>query len=107
MQQRAVAVRRTFAEFETATYGQEWTVEDLVMGLLSDLGDLSSIIQTVEGKRPSRWDDPMAALEHELSDCFWVLFVLADRYGIDIGTAFQDTMTSIESWLATQPHSPG
>ncbi len=99
MQARAVDVRRQFAAFEEATYGHEWNVEDLVMGLMTDLGDLAAIVQTLEGKRPPREDDPIKSLEHEVSDCLWVLLVIADRYGINTADAFDQTMTGIESWI--------
>ncbi len=99
MQARAVDVRRQFAVFEQATYGREWTVEDLVMGLMTDLGDLAAIVQTLEGKRPPRTDNPIQSLEHEVSDCLWVLLVIADRYDINIADAFDQTMTGIEGWI--------
>lgn len=105
MQQRAVEVRARFSTFEAATYGREWSTEDLVMGLMTDVGDLSAIVHRLEGRRPLRDTDPKAELEHELSDCLWVLLVLADRYDVDVGMAFSSTMADIEAWISEREES--
>ncbi len=102
MQQRAVEVRAKFADFEQESYGQEWSTEDLVMGLMTDVGDLSAIVHRLEGRRPLRETDPKEELEHELSDCLWVLLVLAERYGVELGTSFTHTMNGIETWIDSQ-----
>ena len=103
MQQRALAVRARFAAFEKATYGREWTSADLVMGLMTDLGDLAAAVQRSEGLRPRRSQDPTTELRHEISDCLWVLLVLAHRYEIDVSAAFNETMTEIERWIDDRP----
>jgi len=102
MQQRAVEVRARFTVFEEASYGQAWSTEDLVMGLMTDVGDLSAIVHRLEGRRPLRDADPKEELAHELSDCLWVLLVLADRYGVEMGPSFAGTMNGIEAWIDGQ-----
>jgi len=69
------------------------------MGLMTDVGDLAAIVQRMEGKRPANSRDPAAELGHELSDCLWVLLVLADRYDVDLESAFAETMTGVDDWL--------
>lgn len=102
MQDRAVDVRRQFAEFERATYGQEWTSADLISGLMTDVGDLAAAVQRVEGIRPARQVAPIDELRHEIGDCLWVLLVLADRFQVDVGHAFESAMSGIESWIASE-----
>ncbi len=102
MQARAVGVRQRFAAFEESTYGQAWSTEDLVMGLMTDVGDLAEVVQRIEGKRPVRPQSALADLEHEISDCLWVLLVLADRYEVDVADAFDRTMDGIVAWLDDQ-----
>ncbi len=99
MTRRAVEVRAKFSVYERDTYGQEWSTEDLVMGLMTDVGDLSAIVHRLEGRRPLRDADPRDELAHELSDCLWVLLVLADRYQIEVGQSFEHTMSGIEAWI--------
>lgn len=98
---RAVQVRQRLASFERSTYGREWSTADLVSGLMTDVGDLASALQRVDGLRPSGATEPLDELRHELGDCLWVLLVLADRYHIDLAEAFESTMVSIETWLAS------
>ena len=53
----------------------------------------------MEGKRPARATTARADLEHEISDCLWSLLVLADRYEVDVASAFTNTMDGIEASL--------
>ncbi len=61
------------------------------------------VAQRAEGLRPTRDTAPIDELCHELVDCLWVLFVLTDRFEIDVPAAFGSTMDSIEEWLDSSP----
>jgi NTP pyrophosphatase (non-canonical NTP hydrolase) len=99
MQERALAVRRRYAEVERRTYGREWSGEELALGLVGDVGDLVKLVQAKEGVR--RIDgDVDALLAHELADCLWSVVVLADRYGVGLERAFIATMDELEERLA-------
>ncbi|HJU36088.1 MAG TPA: hypothetical protein VJ716_01560 [Gaiellaceae bacterium] len=91
--ERALAVRRLYAALERERFGREWTGEELMLGFVKDVGDLSSLVQAKEGVREV--EDLEAALAHELADCFWSLIVLADRYGVDLEEAFVATMEQL------------
>ncbi len=109
MQQRAVEVRARFAVFEEASYEQAWSTQDVVMGLMTDVGDLSAIMYRLEGRRPLRDGDPKEELAHELSDCLWVLLVLADRYGVEMGASFASSGfwgDGVHSSHAVDPTTP-
>jgi NTP pyrophosphatase (non-canonical NTP hydrolase) len=95
---RALAIRRRYADVERATYGREWSGEELALGLVGDVGDLVKLVQAKDGVR--RLDDVDAALAHELADCLWSVIVLADRYGVDLESAFAATMDELEERLA-------
>ncbi|MEM9606987.1 MAG: MazG nucleotide pyrophosphohydrolase domain-containing protein [Actinomycetota bacterium] len=98
---RAADVREGFAEFERSTYGSEWSIQELLLGLVVDVGDLIGAVQRVEGRRPSSdGSADRSALEHELADCLWVLLVVAQRYDVDLGAVFGRTMDQLEDWLA-------
>ncbi len=97
MRTRARAVRAQYAEFETARYGRPWTSEELMLGFLGDVGDLAKLVQGKAGVRPR--DDLDEALAHELADCLWAVMALADAYDVDLGAAFDDTMTSLGEHL--------
>jgi NTP pyrophosphatase (non-canonical NTP hydrolase) len=95
MRDRALAIRARYAEVERAAYGREWSGEDLALGLVGDVGDLVKLVQAKEGVRAA--EDIDARLAHELADCLWSVFVLADRYGVDLERAFLATMDELEA----------
>jgi NTP pyrophosphatase (non-canonical NTP hydrolase) len=98
VQERALAVRRRYAEVERSAYGREWRGQDLALGLVCDVGDRVKLVQAKEGVRAI--DDVDELLAHELADCLWSVLVLADRYGVDLERAFAGTMDELEARLA-------
>ena len=90
MQATARAVRAKYAQVESARYGRPWTAEEIMLGFLGDVGDLAKLVQGKAGVRPR--NDLDDALAHELADCLWAVLTLADTYGVDLETAFADTM---------------
>ena len=96
--ERALAVRRSYAELERREYGREWSNEELMLGFVKDVGDLAALVQAKEGAR--RRQDLDARLAHELSDCLWSVIVLAERHGIELEQAFVETMDELETRLA-------
>ena len=78
---RALEVREQYAAFEERTYGRQWSLQDLALGLVGDVGDLVKLVQAHEGVRAVRNARP--ALEHELADVLWSLLVIAKRRDVD------------------------
>jgi NTP pyrophosphatase (non-canonical NTP hydrolase) len=93
LERRALDIRHRLARWEEQRYGRGWTLEELVLGLVGDVGDLAKLIQAHEGVR--RADNVHALLEHELSDVLWSVIVIAHRLGIDLPAAFLRTMDDI------------
>lgn len=94
----ALTVRAQFADFERRTYGREWTLSELVTGLATDVGDLARLVAAKQGIRPQPAELD-AALAHEVTDCLWALFVIADAVGVDVPGAFDDGMRDLRTWL--------
>lgn len=95
--EKAVAIRNKYAEFEKKRYGREWSREELMLGFIGDIGDLSKLIQAKEGVRHS--DDLDNKLAHELGDCLWSIIILANKYDIDLESAFIKTMRELDNKL--------
>jgi NTP pyrophosphatase (non-canonical NTP hydrolase) len=95
----AVRIRAEFSSYEQRHYGREWTLSDLVSGLATDVGDLARLVQAKQGLRPAQ-DGLEAALAHEVADCLWAVFVIADRVGVDVPTAFTAGMRDLETLLS-------
>jgi NTP pyrophosphatase (non-canonical NTP hydrolase) len=96
--ERALAVRQGYEEYERRTYGRPWSLEELTLGLVGDVGDLAKLVQAREGVRAV--DDAEARLEHELADVLWSVMVIAARCGVDLEAAFVGTVDELTDWLA-------
>lgn len=98
--ERAVAVRRRYAELEKRRYGRAWTDEEVVLGFVGDVGDLMKLVLARNGVRDI--PDAEAKLAHELADCLWCVLVLSRTYDIDIERAFVRAMDEIEQSISRQ-----
>lgn len=99
MTERAVAVRQQYDALN-ASRGVTWNEQNLMSGFVGDVGDLSKIIMAKHGLRSM--EDVDAKLAHELSDCLWSVLVLADKYGIDLGTEFMTSMDQLQVRIAKE-----
>jgi len=97
MRERAVALRARFADLERARTGKEWTPEQLMLGMVGDVGDLAKLVQGKAGFRPRA--DLDEALTHELLDVLWSVIVLADAYGIDLEAEFDPWADALDTTL--------
>lgn len=98
LQQRALDIQELFAAKEPEKYGRHWTREELVMGFVTDVGDLVKLVMTKAGIRDKK-DDLDEKIGHELADCLWSVFVLADKYNINLEAAFTKTMDELAAKL--------
>jgi len=79
---------------ENQRYGSPWTIEEIALGFVGDVGDLAKLIIAESGKR----DIPNSneKLGHELADCLWSLVVLSKIHGIDLEKTFIVTVDELE-----------
>ena len=94
---RAREVRSLYEAFERDAYGRWWSLEELTLGLVGDVGDLAKLVQAHGGVR--KVDDVQARLEHELADVLWATVVIAEQCGIDLERAFLAAMDQLEREL--------
>lgn len=92
--QRAIRIRQLYSEYEISLHGRSWTREEIMLGFVGDVGDLSKLVQANEGMR--QIPDAKDKLAHELCDCLWSVLVLANLYDVDLETEFLRTMDDIE-----------
>ena len=98
LSRRAIHIRQLYAEYEEKLHGRSWTREEIMLGFVGDVGDLSKLVQANEGIR--RIEDAKDKLAHELSDCLWSIMILADLYEVDLEDAFVRTMDDIEQSIS-------
>lgn len=84
--QIAKETRTLFEKYEKKSAGKVWDNQQLFMGLVTDMGDLSKLILAKDGYR-SLSGNVDKALRHELADCFWVLIILSEKYNINLPEA--------------------
>ena len=97
LQEQARVIRRRYARQEARHYGRSWTPEEVMLGFLGDVGDLAKLVQGKAGVRDRVGLD--ATLAHELADCLWSIFTLADCYDVDLESAFAITMKQLSEHL--------
>jgi len=98
LRRQAREVRRLYAADEQRRYGRSWTTEEIMLGLVGDVGDLAKLVQGKAGVRPRV--DLDAALAHELADCLWAVLTLADAYDVDLEAAFTSTTAELTAALS-------
>lgn len=98
LQKRAEEIRAKYHEYNLKSGQSPWNNVDYVAGLAGDVGDLVKIVMALENKRGG--DDLEQKLKHELGDILWVLFVLAERYDVNLEDAFLGTMNQLDERLA-------
>ena len=97
--QRAMQVRRLYAELEEKDHGRAWTSEEIALGFVGDVGDLAKLVMAQEGIRAI--PDAERKLAHELADCLWSVLVLSQAYGVDIEHVFLQTMDELEQHIVS------
>ena len=85
--QGARRTRELYRRLERERYGREWELRDLFIGLQGDMGDLAQLLGAHQGIRPGP-EELTDAIGHEIADCVWSLFVIADELVIDVGEAY-------------------
>ena len=98
LNKRAINLRKKYEVMEKQLYGSSWTNEEIALGFIGDVGDLAKLVIAENGKR--NIDNSKDKLAHELSDCLWSIFVIADNHGIDLESSFIDTMNELEGHLS-------
>ena len=100
---RAMEIRKLYAEQERQLYGSPWTSEEIALGFVGDVGDLAKLVVAEQGKR--NIENSKEKLEHELSDCLWSLIVLAHVHEVDLQKSFMNTMDQLHRYLLDERKS--
>jgi NTP pyrophosphatase (non-canonical NTP hydrolase) len=95
--ERALAIRRLYEEKERQLYGSSWTSEEIALGFVGDVGDLTKLVLAENGRRTI--ENSKEKLAHEFADCLWSLIVLAKAHHVDLEQSFMKTMDELENRL--------
>jgi NTP pyrophosphatase (non-canonical NTP hydrolase) len=95
---RARRVRALYEILEERQNGQVWSLHELMLGFVNDVGTVGRLVLARDGI----WGidgDVRTQLQHKLAESMWWVMVLADRLDIDMTDAFVSTMDRIEANL--------
>jgi NTP pyrophosphatase (non-canonical NTP hydrolase) len=95
---RARRVRALYEILEERQSGQVWSLHELMLGFVNDVGTVGRLVLARDGT----WGidgDVRAQLQHKLAESMWWVMVLADRLDIDMTDAYFSTMDRLETDL--------
>ena len=73
--------------------GQGWTPFVMVTDLLEEAGEVAAVVKGLEGFKPPEKPKTKEMLATELSDMLYIIFILAEHYGINLEESFIQTVT--------------
>ncbi|CYU49474.1 MazG-like protein [Streptococcus suis] len=93
---RCLAVRKAYRELELKYHDKEWSIEEDLLALSNDIGNMNRLIMTKQGRY---YDETPYTLEHKIAENIWWLIELADRLDIDIQKEMETFLTQKEELL--------
>ena len=72
--------------------GQGWTPFVMVTYLLEEAGEVAAVVKGLEGFKPPEKPKTKEMLATELSDLLYIIFILAEHYGINLEESFLQTV---------------
>ena len=74
--------------------GKSWTSFVMVTDLLEEAGEVAAVVKGLEGFKPPEKPKTKEMLATELSDLLYIIFVLAEHYGINLEESFLQTVNN-------------
>ena len=93
---RAMDLRRQYAEKEKQLYGAPLIDEDIAQGFLGDVNNLVKLVMAEHGKRGIA--NSKEKLASQLAHCLWSVIVLARMHDIDLEQSFMEAMDRLEHY---------
>ncbi|AZR97620.1 30S ribosomal protein S15 [Streptococcus suis] len=93
---RCLAIRKAYRELELKHHDKEWSIEEDLLALTNDIGNMNRLIMTKQGRY---YDETPYSLEHKMAENIWWLIELADRLDIDIQKEMETFLAQKEELL--------
>lgn len=100
LQKKAIKIKEKYHELELKKYGKKWTREQCVSGLVVDIGELVELSMVESGIRDRKNIDHQMA--HELADCLYSIFTIADEYKVDLEKSFLELCDHLDDKINNQ-----
>jgi NTP pyrophosphatase (non-canonical NTP hydrolase) len=72
--------------------GRGWTPFVMTTDLLEEAGEVAAVVKGLEGFKPPEKPKTKEMLATELSDLLYMIFVLAEHYGVELSETFPQTV---------------
>ena len=79
--QHSQNIRDAYHNLEINHHGEKWSVEEDLLALSNDIGNLNRLVMTRKGRY---YDETPFRLEQKLAENIWWLIELANRLDVDI-----------------------
>ncbi|HEM3182253.1 TPA: MazG-like protein [Streptococcus suis] len=93
---RCLAIRKAYKELEVKHHDKEWSIEEDLLALTNDIGNMNRLIMTKQGRY---YNETPYTLEHKMAENIWWLIELADRLDIDIQKEMETFLAQKEELL--------
>lgn len=100
LKESAIRLNDLYEEWEEKEFGRKWSIQELTLGFVGDVGDLAKLVQAHSGIR--NIDNHKEKLAHELADCLWSILVLAEKCEIDLVSAFEKTNSELIEYVSNK-----
>lgn len=88
--ERSVEIRKRYHELEIKNHGEKWSVEEDLLALSNDIGNLNRLVMT---KFERYYDETPDTLEEKIAENIWWLIELSDRLDVDIEKELEKFLT--------------
>ncbi|MCC4421059.1 MazG-like protein [Limosilactobacillus reuteri] len=94
---RSKFIRQAYHTLEKKHHGSEWTINEDLLALSNDIGNLDRLVMTKEGRY---YDETPYQLSEKLAENIWWLIELSQRLNIDIETELEKFLAKKEQQLS-------
>lgn len=91
--ERSNKIRERYHELELKNHDRPWTVEEDLLALSNDIGNLNRLVMTKFGRY---YDETPYNLEHKLAETIWWLIELSNRLDVDIESELEKFLSEKE-----------
>ena len=88
--ERSVEIGKRYHELEIKNHGEKWSVEEDLLALSNDIGNLNRLVMT---KFERYYDETPYTLEEKIAENIWWLIELSDRLDVDIEKELEKFLT--------------
>jgi len=87
-------IKKLYDASDMKRSGKPWPREEYVRAFSADVGELAKLTMGKDGLRDIK--DIDRKLAHEIADCLYSIFIIAEKYGVDLEKSFMETMDELE-----------